>query len=242
MSTDSGAIATIIATGPAPVTGGEKRRRMIIESEDGNVSVQVPYAPSSIDYTGRGRRWVEIDRPGRRPLLAPGVVPLSKHGFELFLGDKDPDVDVQTMINRLEELADSESRIRVTFSGSEGGLWRFTALSFSSMQRHHITQAITRAKASVEFTRVSDAAAAVGPVSGGNDDKGGGKKKDKGGRTYTVKEGDTLGRISQKFYDTPRRWRLIADANKIRNPKRTSKLKVGRKLRIPRRGGRDGEE
>jgi len=51
-----------------------------------------------------------------------------------------------------------------------------------------------------------------------------------GGRTYVVKRGDTLSSIAAKFYRDASKWRKIADANGIRDPKN---LKIGQKLRIP---------
>lgn len=54
----------------------------------------------------------------------------------------------------------------------------------------------------------------------------------KSGRTYTVKNGDTLQKISQKFYGTTKNWRKIylANKSKLKDP---NSLKVGTKLSIP---------
>ena len=54
----------------------------------------------------------------------------------------------------------------------------------------------------------------------------------KGGQTYVVRSGDTLFSISRKFYNSPKRWKAILEANKknIRNPK---DLTVGQTLVIP---------
>jgi hypothetical protein len=48
---------------------------------------------------------------------------------------------------------------------------------------------------------------------------------------YTVKKGDTLSKIAAKFYKNSKKWKKIADANNIRDPK---SLKVGRRLVIPK--------
>jgi nucleoid-associated protein YgaU len=48
-------------------------------------------------------------------------------------------------------------------------------------------------------------------------------------RTHTVAAGETLGEISQKYYNTARNWKKIAEANKV-DP---SELKVGQKITIP---------
>jgi LysM repeat protein len=54
----------------------------------------------------------------------------------------------------------------------------------------------------------------------------------KGDRTYVVQSGDTLFSISRKFYNSPKRWKQILEANgkNIPNPK---KLTVGEALVIP---------
>jgi nucleoid-associated protein YgaU len=54
----------------------------------------------------------------------------------------------------------------------------------------------------------------------------------KASRTYVVRQGDTLQKISQKFYGTTKSWRKIHNANKstLKDP---NKLTVGTKLVIP---------
>jgi nucleoid-associated protein YgaU len=54
----------------------------------------------------------------------------------------------------------------------------------------------------------------------------------KSARSYTVKKGDTLQKISQKFYGTTKKWRQIYEANRkvLKDP---DKLTVGTKLTIP---------
>ena len=64
----------------------------------------------------------------------------------------------------------------------------------------------------------------------GNDAKKPGSKKAE--QTYVVQSGDTLFSISRKFYNSPKRWKAILEANKkkIRDPK---DLTVGQTLVIP---------
>ncbi|MBA3631582.1 MAG: LysM peptidoglycan-binding domain-containing protein [Acidobacteria bacterium] len=52
------------------------------------------------------------------------------------------------------------------------------------------------------------------------------------GQTYTVRPGDTLAKISQRFYGTTRRYLDIYEANRdvLRSP---SQIEVGQELRIP---------
>lgn len=49
-------------------------------------------------------------------------------------------------------------------------------------------------------------------------------------QTYTVREGDALSGIAADFWKDPMKWRFIADANKINNPR---VLKAGEELIIP---------
>ena len=53
-----------------------------------------------------------------------------------------------------------------------------------------------------------------------------------GGATYTVQKGDTLQKISQKFYGTTKNWTKIYTANKgtLKGP---DKIRPGQKLTIP---------
>jgi nucleoid-associated protein YgaU len=63
----------------------------------------------------------------------------------------------------------------------------------------------------------------------GHDVRKAGKKP---GQTYVVQSGDTLVSISRKFYNSPKRWKTILEANKknIRDPK---DLTVGQTIVIP---------
>lgn len=56
------------------------------------------------------------------------------------------------------------------------------------------------------------------------------EKNAKKGRTYVVQSGDTLGKISSKVLGTTTKWKKIAEANGITNPKH---LRVGMTLVIP---------
>jgi nucleoid-associated protein YgaU len=57
-----------------------------------------------------------------------------------------------------------------------------------------------------------------------------GKGKTGKPKVYTAKKGDTLSKIAQKFYGNASKWKLIADANHIRDPKTVD---AGDRLRIP---------
>jgi nucleoid-associated protein YgaU len=65
-------------------------------------------------------------------------------------------------------------------------------------------------------------------VSGGSSSTAGAK----GGRTYTIAKGDTLGKIAKQFYGDAKQWRKLADANKdtIKNP---DLIYPGQVIKIP---------
>jgi nucleoid-associated protein YgaU len=54
-----------------------------------------------------------------------------------------------------------------------------------------------------------------------------------GNQTYTVKKGDTLSKIAQHFYGSPKKWRRIVDANKDKLGQ-SQMLKAGMTLVIPK--------
>ena len=65
----------------------------------------------------------------------------------------------------------------------------------------------------------------------------GGKKKDKGAvpphpQTYTVQEGDTLYRISTRFYGSSAKWRTIRELNKA-TISTDGRLRAGQVIRLP---------
>jgi nucleoid-associated protein YgaU len=49
-------------------------------------------------------------------------------------------------------------------------------------------------------------------------------------QTYTVREGDTLSGISSALWNDPAKWRVLADANEVANPR---VLEPGRALIVP---------
>jgi LysM repeat protein len=78
-------------------------------------------------------------------------------------------------------------------------------------------------------TASSRLAAEKSPANDPGSKKGATKKAN---QTYVVQSGDTLFSISRKFYNSPKRWKQILEANRksIRNPK---DLTVGQTLIIP---------
>lgn len=77
---------------------------------------------------------------------------------------------------------------------------------------------------------VADDRAALANVAVGSSQGGTTASKSGWPKQYTVKSGDTLQKIASKEYGDSSKWKLIADANNIRDG---SSLKAGTTLRIP---------
>lgn len=106
-----------------------------------------------------------------------------------------------------------------------GSAWSFNAVITSISQKFTLFLADgtpVRATLTVSFQQVQDEAqlAPQNPTSGGAG----------GERVWTVTDGDTLGWIAYKEYGDARRWRLIADANRLTAVRR---LTPGAVLVIP---------
>lgn len=230
---DTATIATARSLTVSAATPATSAHKMTITSEDQSMRVTVRYAPKAVTYANVTRNWAQVQRPGRAPILSSADMPLPTLSYDLILAHPSPNVTQDTQWSWLVRMARAEDRVTIVLGASESGFWHITNLSMTTVERHPDTQKITQATVTMELTRASDATARVGPVSGGHS-KTSKKPTYYGGVTYRVRKGDTLGRISNRFYKTPRRWRLVADANKIRRPKQTTKLKVGRKIRIPK--------
>lgn len=212
------------------------KKKMVIWAETRKIGFTVPYAPREIDHSGYAPTYQETDRPGRAPLVQRSAEPLNKMSFTLFLGKDPRATGVEANIRVLESLAKNQTRCMISGYGAlEGGLWRITSMSFSSLLRNQYN-AISRATVELEFTRAVDALVNVGPVSGGvkkpktPPSKAKPKPAPPKARYYTMKKGDTLWELAVKYYGTGTKWKVIADANKIRNVRT---IPIGKKLRIP---------
>lgn len=199
---------------------GVKNERMYLFGEAGKISLSLPLAPRAITYDGFNQVWVETERSGNTPLLLRKGKQLETIAFSFLLTDSSNMHAPQAgNINALKALAATRERVIVRYGPQEAGLWRIDDVSVTSELRHPTTNEITRAMVSVTLKRASDAAPAVGPVTGGT--KPAPKpSKPAPRRTYTVVRGDCLWKIAQRFYGRGTLWPRIYDANrsKIKNP------------------------
>lgn len=207
-----------------PISGisfsGNESYRMYLYSETGRISFSVPVAPREISYGGIGQEWVSAERGGNTPLLLRKAAKLKTISFSTLIVDfASMWTPMTSAINALEQLANTTERILVRYGPQEAGLWRITECGYDSLLRHHDSSEITRAMLSMTLTRASDAAPAVGPVSGGVG-RPPTAPPPAPPRTYRVVSGDCLWNIALRYYGNGTAWTRILDANKdkIRNP------------------------
>lgn len=185
------------------------------------LALTVPYAPRVIEYDGFAQDWQMADRSGNTPLLLRKGQPLITIKFSLVFAS--PNLfTVQTgQFAALQALARTSERVLMRYGPNEAGLWRVTACTIASEQRHPDTNEITQMTASITMTQASDAAPAVGPITPpappappprGN--------VPPAPRSYVVVRGDCLWNIAKRFYGSGPLWPRIFDANRklIKNP------------------------
>lgn len=198
-----------------------------VKLKAGNRELVLPFGPRGTNLGGWAAPWSTVDRPGRTPLVVRDGNGLATLGLTVFLGHADHQQSIEGLLTTLRNIAASGDRVTVVgLSTLERGPWRLDEVSVTGELRQQGTNAITRATVALGFVEASDANPKLGPVKGGK--KGGGKKLP---TTHVVKKGDTLRKLADRYYGEPGKWRVIAKANKIKDP---NKLKVGRKLRIPK--------
>jgi LysM repeat protein len=194
--------------------------RMQITSESGKTVLSLPFAPREIDYGNFESDWAVAERPADTPLLLLKQRRLKTMAFSFLLTD--PIVihaSQRTPLEALQTLCDTSERILVRYGPQEAGLWRITEAGATSQMRDPVTNEVTRARVSITLTRASDAAVAIGPISGGAKPPTA-PAPAPAPRRYTVVAGDCLWKIAARFYNNGVLWPRIFDANRnqIRNP------------------------
>lgn len=201
-------------------------KRPRLRTEKG-IEFEFPYAPRGSSLGGLADPVTVQARPGRKPLTLLDGDNIASLDLGIVLAKLDHQQPVEAYINQLRRIAESGQRVTILgLSPQERGPWRIDDLTITGELRRQGDNAITRATATLSLVEASDANPKVGPVSGGHGGKGGKRPK-----FYKVRKGDTLRKIANRFYGDPGVWRQIAKANGIKNP---DKLKVGRKLKLPK--------
>jgi LysM repeat protein len=216
--------------------------RMLIVPSDRPDSggVYVPYSPNEVTHT-RGADYVDVSRVGRKPALVYKNVKRREMTMTLYLANKyrasvtpsSPTItfNADTLARTLTGWIEGGVRLRVAYGNFENGIWRITDMSIKTIRRGVTTNNFEQAEMTLTFTEVVDIRIGTGPVSGGVKPAPAKKPTAPKTRIYVMKKGDTLSKVSIKYYGTASKWRKLADANKIKNPNR---IKVGYRLKIPK--------
>ncbi|HET9144150.1 LysM peptidoglycan-binding domain-containing protein [Actinophytocola sp.] len=207
-----------------PLTGksfpGIENERMYLYGESGKITFSVAVAPRAITYDNIGQVWVETERSGREPLLLRKGLRLETMAFSFLAIDTANMFAPQApAVNAIRALAYTRERVIVRYGPQEAGLWRVDDMGYTSELRHPVTNEITRATISVTLKRASDAAPAVGPITGGTQPAPA-PPAPAPQRRHTVVRGDTLWGIAQRYYGKGTLWPRIFDANRnqIKDP------------------------
>lgn len=242
-----GTIHYLPVLGPAPT-------RFLIKTEDSLAIFTPPWAPRNVSFSGRLYDYTSVDRPGRRALQLRSAPQSPTMSFDLYLGPKRNGntygySDQTANIQKLQSIMSGTKRVVLTgVKWLSGGYWRATKMDIDT-ETLNPDQSVRSCTVSCEFVYAEDWVKAKGPTTGGvkpppakakpktttppkkvATPAPSKKKSSKSVRKYKVKRGDTLSKIAIKFYKNASKWRLIADKNKIKDPR---KLTVGKTLIIP---------
>lgn len=216
--------------------------RCVIKSSTG-LTFKAPYAPRTSQISQDGALWTDTPRPGRYPVARlSGMKPRMLTMDFLVVNKKDKRASIYPELATLTKMARSGGHVAIIYTSLETGSWKITEFSLDVIDRNSYDNPI-QAMVHLTFRRLDSGSVYTGPAKGGkkSSTKGGsgstktdGKKKSGtssgGSKRYTVKKGDTLWDIAIKYYGSGTKWRRIADANKIKNPRT---LPIGKVLIIP---------
>lgn len=237
----------------SPRTSRTKKTAMTMQAEAGGTVLSIPYAPQNVSHTDMVVDYVTVPRPGLIENVVFSNVQRPKMSMDLKVYDKkvvattngsETLLRALSVIQAIQSMARKGTRVRIAYGALESGLWYITNLQVRTTKRDPLTDEIIGADVTLDCLRGDSAISGTGtgPVSGGvkspskpppaaatpsNPTKSPAKPS---ARYHRVKSGDTLYAISIKFYGAGSKWTRIADANRIKDPR---KLKIGLNLRIP---------
>ena len=205
--------------------------KLIIRTVTNDISYTPPFAPKQISYYVTGRKYNEVERPDRKPVTTSPGISLKQMSMELFIGSNNFEKSIDSDLATLEQLAFTKQILLVEYDPRTQGQWNITSLDYESIERQSGSNIITRANVNIEFTEAIgfNTKTNVASLVAGSASLVASTTSTSNPKTYVIKKGDTLSAISIKFYYTPNKWRIIADANKL-DPKN---LKIGKTIRIP---------
>lgn len=200
--------------------------KMIIRDSSG-FRLVVPYAPREVEFDQNGIDWQESPRPGRMPALRYGAKKPRRVTMTFTFYNKNR-ASVGRQVNVLLVMSNRDRHLSISYTSMEKGSWLITNITYRVLKRN-IYNHPYHVEVTCTFQEVRRDQVVPGPVMAKRNPPKPRKKKS-GGRIYTVRRGDTLWDLAERFYGSGLKWRRIADANGVKNPRL---LQIGKRLRIP---------
>lgn len=220
---------------PPPRPGAQPK---LILAAAGVVCV-LPLGPTDSTHAGMGWDWQTTDRPGRKGLVTAAGQKLRTLEFPgLVVGYPSHQQSIDPVLLLLERIANLKSRVAISYSRPERGIWVLSGLTFNVTARQAGTNAATRAAVDLSFLEYVPLTTVIGPprpraaavASPAAPTLATGTATATVGRYTTVAANQTLWAIAARYYGNGALWPRIADANGIRNP---ASVAAGTRLRIP---------
>jgi hypothetical protein len=213
----------------------ELNQKFTITSEEDRTEFTATFADGSATVTDGYAGWEVVPRPKRVAVTEwRGRNPLDYY----MTGIENPGIHCEDKVSKLEKLCglghghqppicrvDGQGAIPHDYTVRPGLHWVIEALAWDKAieLRTQATGRRLRCGGTITVRQFSTARDVLRTI----------KSTDRAiqPRKYIVKKGDTLNKIAKKFYKDPNKWKIIADANKLRDRR---SIYVGQKLMIPR--------
>jgi len=218
-------------------------QKFTITSEEDGTEFTATFADGSATVTEGYGGWEVVPRPkrvgvtewrGRSPLAIeiPFIIDYYMSGID------NPGIHCEGKVSKLEKLCgvggghqppicrvDGQGAIPHDYTVRPGLKWVIEGLTWdkSIELRTQVTGRRLRCGGTIVIRQFSTARDVLRTIK--STDRAVQPKK------YIVKKGDTLNKIAKRFYKDPNKWKIIADANKLRDRR---SIYVGQKLMIPR--------
>lgn len=222
-----------------------KTPKMVLVSESG-YKVTVPFAPPSNSVGNIGYEWSRSARAGRESQFRFTGKKNKTIDMDFFLGGEDNQTDVWPTLARFISLANRKERVQLVYTRGDAGLYLITSFDYDILDRRAADHEPSRVSISITFTyagalstkntakktpaQSSTTVKKTTSTTKKTTTKATATKSSSTAKTYKVVRGDSLWKISVKFYKNGNYWRKIADYNKLSNP---NLIFPGQTLKIP---------
>lgn len=225
-------MAEVLVAVPAPaVAPAPPHPKVTLTGESGSVTFDITDRETDMENLAAVAE--QVDRPGGLPLLQQRGRALPAVSLNTVIGvDSYSSISIADRLAVLVNIADRFERCALAYSTLESGRalggWRITDLAIRVLRRRHGDNEPTRARIRLGLTAASDI---LGPATVGMKTAGP-TRKAAAPRRVVLRDGQTLLEVATAAYGDGSRWAEIAEANGIRDVRR-SRLPTGRLLLVP---------